>query len=130
MNATTEPTGTVLVDGLRIRYADSGGDGPVILLTSPWPESLLAFRRVWRALARTARLVSLDLPGFGHSEGRHHGRGARAGHRAEQPVHVLLDQVSVHRKPPQRGWIRPAAMDGSGLPQTLGRGRPARLSQT
>ena len=35
MNATTEPTGTVLVDGLRIRYADSGGDGPVILLTSP-----------------------------------------------------------------------------------------------
>jgi pimeloyl-ACP methyl ester carboxylesterase len=70
MNATTEPTGTVLVDELRIRYADSGTDGPVILLTSPWPESLLAFRRVWPALARTARLVSLDLPGFGHSEGR------------------------------------------------------------
>jgi pimeloyl-ACP methyl ester carboxylesterase len=70
MNATTEPTGTALVDELRIRYADSGADGPVILLTSPWPESLLAFRRVWPALARTARLVSLDLPGFGHSEGR------------------------------------------------------------
>jgi pimeloyl-ACP methyl ester carboxylesterase len=70
MNATSVPTGTVLVDELRIRYADSGADGPVILLTSPWPESLLAFRRVWPALARTARLVSLDLPGFGHSEGR------------------------------------------------------------
>jgi pimeloyl-ACP methyl ester carboxylesterase len=70
MNATTEPTGTVLVDGLRIRYADSGADGPVIVLTSPWPESLLAFRRIWPALARTARLVSFDLPGFGHSEGR------------------------------------------------------------
>ena len=70
MNATTLPTGTVLVDGLRIRYADSGADGPIILLTSPWPESLFAFRRVWPALAPTARLVAIDLPGFGHSEGR------------------------------------------------------------
>jgi pimeloyl-ACP methyl ester carboxylesterase len=70
MNATTLPTYTVLVDGLRIRYADSGGDGPVILLTSPWPESLFAFRRVWPILARTGRLVAIDLPGFGHSEGR------------------------------------------------------------
>jgi pimeloyl-ACP methyl ester carboxylesterase len=70
MNATTLPTGSAVVEGLRIRYADSGTDGPVILLTSPWPESLLAFRRVWPALARTARLVAVDLPGFGHSEGR------------------------------------------------------------
>jgi pimeloyl-ACP methyl ester carboxylesterase len=70
MNAATLPTGTVLVDGLKIRYADSGADGPIILLTSPWPESLFAFRRVWPALARTARLVAIDLPGFGHSEGR------------------------------------------------------------
>jgi pimeloyl-ACP methyl ester carboxylesterase len=70
MNAATLPTGTVLVDGLRIRYADSGGDGPVIVLTSPWPESLFAFRRVWPALAPTARLVAMDLPGFGHSESR------------------------------------------------------------
>jgi pimeloyl-ACP methyl ester carboxylesterase len=70
MNATTPPTATALVDELRIRYADSGADGPVILLTSPWPESLFAFRRVWPALAQMARLVSMDLPGFGHSEGR------------------------------------------------------------
>ena len=71
MNATIMPTHTVLVDGLRIRYADSGAaDGPVILLTSPWPESLFAFRRVWPALARAGRLVAVDLPGFGHSDGR------------------------------------------------------------
>src|SRR5208282_3799105 len=70
MNATALPTSTVLVDGLLIRYADSGAGGPIILLTSPWPESLLAFRRVWPTLAQTARLVSIDLPGFGHSEGR------------------------------------------------------------
>ncbi len=70
MNATTLPTATALVDGLRIRYADSGADGPVVILTSPWPESLFAFRRIWPALAQMARLVSIDLPGFGHSDGR------------------------------------------------------------
>jgi pimeloyl-ACP methyl ester carboxylesterase len=70
MNAAVLPTDTVLIDGLRIRYADSGAGGPIILLTSPWPESLFAFRRIWPALAPTARLVAIDLPGFGHSEGR------------------------------------------------------------
>jgi pimeloyl-ACP methyl ester carboxylesterase len=71
MNATTMPTHTVLVDELRIRYADSGAaDGPVVLLTSPWPESLFAFRRVWPILSQTGRLIAVDLPGFGHSDGR------------------------------------------------------------
>jgi pimeloyl-ACP methyl ester carboxylesterase len=71
MNASIAQTRTVLVDELQIRYADSGTtDGPVILCTSPWPESLFAFRRVWPALAQTGRLVAVDLPGFGHSQGR------------------------------------------------------------
>ncbi len=66
---------TMLIDGLTIRYADTGGTdggipGSAILLTSPWPESLLAFRRLWPALAANRRLVAIDLPGFGHSEGR------------------------------------------------------------
>jgi pimeloyl-ACP methyl ester carboxylesterase len=65
-------TQTADVDGLRIRYADSGtaAGGPVTLFTSPWPESLFAFRRVWPALAPAGRLVAVDLPGFGHSQGR------------------------------------------------------------
>jgi pimeloyl-ACP methyl ester carboxylesterase len=63
-------TTTTSVDGLKIRYTDSGTDGPVVLLTSPWPESLFAFRRVWPVLSPTVRLVAVDLPGFGHSEGR------------------------------------------------------------
>jgi hypothetical protein len=58
--------------GIAGRYADSGTTpgGPVTLFTSPWPESLFAFRRVWPALAPTGRLVAVDLPGFGHSQGR------------------------------------------------------------
>ena len=71
MTSVTMQTLTRLVDGLQIRYADTGdAAGPVILLTSPWPESLLAFRRIWPVLAAVGRLVAVDLPGFGHSQGR------------------------------------------------------------
>jgi pimeloyl-ACP methyl ester carboxylesterase len=71
MNSDSMRTQTRLIDGLEIRYADTGTEGgPVILLTSPWPESLLAFRRIWPALQRAGRLVAVDLPGFGHSQGR------------------------------------------------------------
>jgi pimeloyl-ACP methyl ester carboxylesterase len=58
-------------DGLVVRYADSAGPhGPTIVLTSPWPESLHAFRAVWPALAAHGRLFAIDLPGFGRSERR------------------------------------------------------------
>ncbi|MFE2315596.1 hypothetical protein ACFXC8_20960 [Streptomyces sp. NPDC059441] len=35
------------VDGLAIRFVDTGEQsGPTLLMTSPWPESLFAFRRI------------------------------------------------------------------------------------
>ena len=59
------------VDGVRIRYADSGGErDSTLLLTSPWPESVYAFAPVWATLAEHARLFAVDLPGFGASERR------------------------------------------------------------
>jgi pimeloyl-ACP methyl ester carboxylesterase len=59
------------VDGLRIRYADTGGSQEqVLLLTSPWPESVYAFAPMWATLAVHARLFAVDLPGFGASERR------------------------------------------------------------
>ena len=59
------------IDGLQIRYADTGGPHePVTLLTSPWPESIYAFARMWTTLAEGARLFAVDLPGFGASERR------------------------------------------------------------
>jgi len=63
---------TRIVDGLAIRCLDIDGaeSSSTVLMTSPWPESLLAFRRLWRTLAPLARVVAIDLPGFGHSEGR------------------------------------------------------------
>jgi pimeloyl-ACP methyl ester carboxylesterase len=60
-----------IVDGVRIRYADSAGSGkPTILLTSPWPESVYAFAPMWASLSEHARLFAVDLPGFGASESR------------------------------------------------------------
>jgi pimeloyl-ACP methyl ester carboxylesterase len=59
------------VDGVRIRYVDSGGSREsTLLLTSPWPESVYAFSSVWSTLSERARLFAVDLPGFGASERR------------------------------------------------------------
>jgi pimeloyl-ACP methyl ester carboxylesterase len=59
------------IDGVKIRYAESDGHSDAtILLASPWPESIYAFARTWSTLAAHARLVAVDLPGFGASERR------------------------------------------------------------
>ncbi len=69
--ATLPPVQFRTVDGVRIRYADSGGTRErTVLLTSPWPESLYAFAPMWATLAEHARLFAIDLPGFGASERR------------------------------------------------------------
>jgi hypothetical protein len=45
------------IDGLSIRYADSGGAGqPTMLLTSPWPESMYAFAPMRATLAEHAHI--------------------------------------------------------------------------
>src|SRR5277367_2763902 len=74
---TTASTATIqpkfqTIDGLAIRYADTGvAEGkPTVLLTSPWPESVYAFASVWATLAEHVRLFAIDLPGFGASERR------------------------------------------------------------
>ena len=71
------PTTTTLqvrfrsIDGVRVRYADSGGsEKPAVVLTSPWPESVYAFAPMWARLSGHARLFAVDLPGFGASERR------------------------------------------------------------
>jgi pimeloyl-ACP methyl ester carboxylesterase len=72
----TSPTASIqqqfqTIDGLKIRYADTGGPhDSILLLTSPWPESLYAFAPMWATLANDARLFAVDLPGFGASERR------------------------------------------------------------
>jgi pimeloyl-ACP methyl ester carboxylesterase len=58
-------------DGLMIRCADTEADAEeTVLLLNPWPESLYAWEAIWPRLAESARLVAIDLPGFGRSERR------------------------------------------------------------
>jgi pimeloyl-ACP methyl ester carboxylesterase len=58
-------------DGVRVRFADTKADsGTTLLLLAPWPESLWAFRRIWGQVTKLGRVVAIDLPGFGHSDGR------------------------------------------------------------
>ena len=68
---TTLQTRFRTIDGVRIRYADSGSpQKPAVVLTSPWPESVYAFAPIWASLAGHARLFVVDLPGFGSSKRR------------------------------------------------------------
>lgn len=59
-----------VIDGLSVRFAESGDQSDTALLLSPWPESLLAFEPIWSRLAKDMHLVAVDLPGFGHSQRR------------------------------------------------------------
>jgi pimeloyl-ACP methyl ester carboxylesterase len=58
------------IEGLEVRYAMSEPREEQALLLSPWPESLLAFDQMWGPLSERAQLIAVDLPGYGHSEGR------------------------------------------------------------
>ena len=58
-----------VVDGTRVRYADTKADSDtVILMLAPWPETLWAYRRIWDQISAVGRVVALDMPGFGHSD--------------------------------------------------------------
>jgi pimeloyl-ACP methyl ester carboxylesterase len=62
---------TVDIAGLELRLACCGrSDGVPVLLTSPWPESIYAFRDILSEIVGHGPLILLDLPGFGRSEGR------------------------------------------------------------
>jgi len=58
-------------DGVRVLFADTKADsGVTVLMLAPWPESLWAFRRIWDRVSSVGRIVAIDMPGFGHSDGR------------------------------------------------------------
>lgn len=59
------------IDGVSVRLARGGASSGIpVVLTSPWPESIYAFRDVIPSISGIAPYVAIDLPGFGMSQGR------------------------------------------------------------
>lgn len=66
----TLPTRTETLGGRQIRLAEAGPtDAPLVVLLSPFPESILSFAGSWEALTKEFHVIAIDLPGFGASEG-------------------------------------------------------------
>jgi pimeloyl-ACP methyl ester carboxylesterase len=59
------------IDGVNVRLATGGrADGIPVMISSPWPESIYAFRGIVEHIGKFAPYVAIDLPGFGMSQGR------------------------------------------------------------
>jgi pimeloyl-ACP methyl ester carboxylesterase len=56
------------IDGVRLRYEDSGGTGPAVVMLHGFASSLETWDDVVPALSPSFRVVTLDLKGFGFSE--------------------------------------------------------------
>lgn len=63
---SASPTPSVHVDDLTLAYRELG-EGPPVLLLHGWPTSSFLWRGVMPPIARTNRVLALDLPGFGGS---------------------------------------------------------------
>ena len=88
-----EPDATYMeVEGARVRYVDSGGDGPTVLLLHGFASSLGVWAGVQPALARDHRVVSLDLKGFGWTD---RPRGDYSPQAQADMVFALLDELGV-----------------------------------
>jgi pimeloyl-ACP methyl ester carboxylesterase len=64
-----EPKGTyATIEGVRVRYLDTGGDGPAAVLLHGFASSFDTWRPVVAALESSHRVLALDLKGFGWTE--------------------------------------------------------------
>jgi pimeloyl-ACP methyl ester carboxylesterase len=57
-----------VVDKTKVRYRDSGGAGPAVLMTHGIGESLEFWHRQFESLGQSLRLIAWDMPGHGFSD--------------------------------------------------------------
>ena len=83
----------VLLRGVRLRYLDAGrGDDTPVLLLHGLGESRLQWSALAAQLSRERRVIALDFPGFGDSEGPPPSRFA---YSYEGLAEVMLDLVAA-----------------------------------
>ncbi|TCO54119.1 alpha/beta fold hydrolase [Actinocrispum wychmicini] len=83
---------TIEVDGRTLGYRELGSGHPVLLLHG-WPTSSFLWRRVMPPIARTHRVLALDLPGFGASDKPVDGRYDFADF--ERAIDAFLDHLGI-----------------------------------
>ncbi len=88
-------TGTIReVDGARVHVVEAGS-GPTVVLVHGFAGSVFSWRAVIPELAREARVIAVDLPGFGASDRR---RGIGYGHeRQAARLAELLRGLGIER---------------------------------
>ena len=88
------PTEIRTLAGRKIRLAEAGpANGPLVVLLSPFPESILSFSGSWNALTERCRVIAIDLPGFGASDGDRNDMSPNA-----QGAHLaaIFDELDLH----------------------------------
>lgn len=84
----------VVINGARIRYRDSHGEGPVVLMTHGIAESLEFWHRQFDDLGQSLRLIAWDMPGHGLSD---ESADAMSLEGQASVAWQLLDQLGVPR---------------------------------
>ena len=100
----TLPVETRTIAGRTIRLAEAGpSDAPLVVLLSPFPESILSYAGSWTALTKKCRVLAIDLPGFGASEGdrKDMSPSAQGAHLAA--IFEALDLQDIHLVAPDVG---------------------------
>ena len=102
--AVAIPTEARAIAGRNIRLAEAGpSDAPLVVLLSPFPESILSFTGCWEALTEKCRVIAIDLPGFGASEGDRKDMSPNAQGAHLAAIFDELDLQNIHLVAPDIG---------------------------
>jgi len=98
------PTETRTLAGRQIRLAEAGSvDAPLVVLLSPFPESILTFAGSWETLTANFHVIAIDLPGFGASEGDRRDMSPQAQGDLLDEIFIDLDLHDIHLVGPDVG---------------------------
>lgn len=87
------PMETRILAGRQIRLAEAGSlEDPLVVLLSPFPESILSFAGSWETLTTNFHVIAIDLPGFGASEGDRHDMSPKA---QGDLLNAIIDDLNV-----------------------------------
>ena len=93
-----------MLAGRQIRLAEAGPmDAPLVVLLSPFPESILSFAGSWKTLTTNFHVIAIDLPGFGASEGDRHDMSPKAQGDLLNAIFNDLNLSDIHLVGPDVG---------------------------